>query len=418
MKKALMSQSEILQYKTYTFERDLKYIRYALLVSAFIYAVFGMIDYLFYPDYLETFLKIRFLLVVPAILLGYAYSYHKSYRYVCNYVLIAVALISALGIILMIYTINEANYYYAGLFLILLVSFFLLRLKPLYSSILATLIIITFVVMGLFQTVVDYDNIISNGLFYLFFSILGILGTKYFEEYRLNQFYHERIIVGEKVVLEKQVYKQYEDIKNYHSATIFALAKLAESRDKLTGDHINRVSELAYSLALKLPDRVYEENNIPRKVFENAIKLASSLHDIGKITILDSILNKPGKLTKEEFEIIKTHTTVGYNILREIEKDYEENTFISLGKQIAKSHHEKWDGHGYPEGLAGENIPLCARIVAIVDVYDALISVRPYKEAFTKEKSLEIIREGSGSHFDPIVSKVFIKMISESNKEK
>jgi putative two-component system response regulator len=189
------------------------------------------------------------------------------------------------------------------------------------------------------------------------------------------------------------------------------LAKLAESRDLLTGGHINRVSQLAYLLAKKLPTSIYNENHFVKKEFIESIKLSSSLHDLGKIAISDTILNKPGKLTKEEFEIIKTHTTKGYEMLKEIEKDYNDNMFISLGLQISKSHHEKWDGTGYPEGLKGKKIPLAARIVAVVDVYDALISERPYKPAFSKEKSLKIVEEGIGSHFDPIISKTFIKLM-------
>jgi putative two-component system response regulator len=230
----------------------------------------------------------------------------------------------------------------------------------------------------------------------------------------LNQYYQESIILGEKIVLEKQIYKQYEDTKNYHAATIITLAKLAESRDLLTGNHINRVSELSYLLAKELPDSMYKDNNLAKEEFLDTIILSSSLHDIGKIAISDTILNKPGKLTKEEFEVIKTHTTKGYDMLKEIEKDYDDNMFLSLGLQISKSHHERWDGGGYPEGLRGNEIPLAARIVAVVDVYDALISERPYKKAFSKEKSLKIIEEGVGSHFDPVISNIFIEFISQS----
>jgi putative two-component system response regulator len=141
-------------------------------------------------------------------------------------------------------------------------------------------------------------------------------------------------------------------------------------------------------------------------------------HDIGKIAISDAILNKPGKLNNEEFDIIKTHTTIGYETLQSIQHDYKENTFISLGLQISKSHHERWDGSGYPEGLSKEKIPLAARIVSIIDVYDALISERPYKLPFSKEKSLLLIEEGIGTQFDPVLAKLFIAIANESDDKR
>jgi response regulator RpfG family c-di-GMP phosphodiesterase len=319
--------------------------------------------------------------------------------------------VAGLGIILMIIKMDKSNYYYGGLFMVFALNFFLFRLKTIYSSITASFLIASFLVLSIFLSDIYTVVIVENTIFYASFCFIGVIGSRYFEQYRLNQFYQESIILGEKIVLEKQIYNQYENIKNYHTATIFTLAKLAESRDLLTGNHINRVSQLSYLLSKDLPESVYENNQLVKKDFLDSILLSSSLHDIGKIAISDIILNKPGKLTKEEFEIIKTHTTKGYDMLKEIEKDYNDNMFISLGLQISKSHHEKWDGTGYPEGLKGKKIPLAARIVAVVDVYDALVSERPYKPAFSKEKSLCIIKEGIGNHFDPAISKRFIKLM-------
>ncbi len=413
--KDLMTHSD--EYQDYLFDKDLIYIRPVLLISALLYALFGVIDYFFYPQYLTYFLKVRFLLVIPLILFGYVYSFHKSFRTMYQYVLTALLYVGGLGIILMIFIINGVNYYYSGLFLIFSIAFFLLRLKTFYSTFGSLLLVISFFGVGIFYSDSTIMDILGHGQFYIFSIIVGFIGSRYFESYRLNQYYQESIIAGEQVVLKKQIFKQYEDIKNYHSSTIFALAKLAESRDQMTGNHIHRVSKVSGFLSNELPDSLYESNSLNKEEFIDTITLASSLHDIGKIAISDIILNKPGKLTTEEFDIMKTHTTIGYEVLNEIEEEYGGNMFISLGKQISKSHHEHWNGKGYPEGLKGNEIPLAARIVAIVDVYDALISQRPYKPAFSKEKSIEIIKQGIGTHFDPIIAKAFIEMVSKSEDQ-
>ncbi len=133
------------------------------------------------------------------------------------------------------------------------------------------------------------------------------------------------------------------------------------------------------------------------------------MHDIGKVGIPDSILLKPGRLSAEEFEIMKTHTTIGAETLLEVKRKYPDNKFVEIGIKIAHYHHEKWDGTGYPEGLSGEDIPLSARIMAFADVYDALRSSRVYKEAYSHEESIEIIKQSGGTHFDPEILKVFLE---------
>lgn len=143
--------------------------------------------------------------------------------------------------------------------------------------------------------------------------------------------------------------------------------------------------------------------------FINTIVKASPLHDIGKVGIRDAILLKPGKLTPEEFEEMKQHTTIGANTLREVYQKYPNNYFIAIGIEVAQSHHEKWDGSGYPKGLKGDEIPLSARIMALADVYDALRSKRVYKDAFTHDKASGIIIEGRGKHFNPLIVDVFLE---------
>lgn len=197
--------------------------------------------------------------------------------------------------------------------------------------------------------------------------------------------------------------------------TIYALAELAESRDKYTGNHIYRVGKYSKLIAEELDEIVYQSNNLNKNDFVNCIELASVLHDIGKVSIPDSILLNPGPLTKEEFEKMKKHTVYGSETLKNVQKNYPKNTFINMGIKISRSHHERYDGNGYPDGLKGKDIPLSARILSVVDVYDALRSERPYKPSFSHEKSIAIIKAGYGSQFDPEIVDTFFKILSNKN---
>jgi len=154
----------------------------------------------------------------------------------------------------------------------------------------------------------------------------------------------------------------------------------------------------------------YFQSEADKREFCDTIHYASVLHDIGKVAIADAILNKPGPLSDEEFEIMRTHSQIGSGTLASLHTQYPNNFFVKLGIQITQSHHERWDGTGYPEGLKERAIPLSARIMAIADVYDALVSKRPYKPAFPHERAIEIIKEESGSHFDPEIVSVFLNI--------
>lgn len=206
--------------------------------------------------------------------------------------------------------------------------------------------------------------------------------------------------------LEERVREQVGKIMAGHLGMIFAIAKMAESRDPETGEHLERMREYCRLLAVRLKSHPKHKETIDDAFVEN-IYTASPLHDIGKVGVPDRILQKPGKLTAEEFDIMKTHTSIGEETLREVDRKYPGNDFVRLGAQIAGSHQEKWDGSGYPLGLSGEDIPLVGRILALGDVYDALTSKRCYKEAFSHEKAKEIILEGRGKHFDPDVVQAF-----------
>lgn len=185
-------------------------------------------------------------------------------------------------------------------------------------------------------------------------------------------------------------------------ASVKGFAGIVESKDHVTGNHIERMSRYARYIA----EILYEDKYFIQEINENFIEQIykfSPLHDIGKVGIEDSILNKPGKLEVAEFEIMKVHTNIGYNILKDMSasKFFNRAAFFKIAMDITRYHHEKFDGTGYPEGLIGKNIPLAARIVALADVFDALTSERPYKRAFSYEEALAIIEEGKGKHFDP-----------------
>ncbi|MCU0845968.1 MAG: response regulator [Spirochaetes bacterium] len=212
--------------------------------------------------------------------------------------------------------------------------------------------------------------------------------------------------------LEVQVAEQVQDICESQLSTIFALSKLAESRDNDTGRHIERVQTYCRMIAEKLRSAKSYVSIIDRVFIEN-VSSASPLHDIGKVAIPDNVLLKPGKLTPEEFDVMKTHALVGASTMEAVQQVYPKNEFINMGISIARSHHERWDGTGYPDGLKGDDIPLSARIMAIADVYDALRSVRCYKGAFTREQSRAAIEDAIGTQFDPEMVKVFISLEGE-----
>jgi len=196
------------------------------------------------------------------------------------------------------------------------------------------------------------------------------------------------------------------ELKLTRDATILSLASLAETRDNETGAHIIRTQHYVRVLAEQLADHDRFHELTPDAI-EMAYKCAP-LHDIGKVGIPDHILLKPGKLTAEEFEIMKTHATLGGDALRIAEQHLGESSFLSIAAQIATTHHERWDGSGYPIGLKGEDIPIAGRLMALADVYDALISKRVYKDAMSHAQAKSLILEGRNSHFDPAVVDAFI----------
>ncbi|OHU84999.1 MULTISPECIES: response regulator [Pseudoalteromonas] len=219
---------------------------------------------------------------------------------------------------------------------------------------------------------------------------------------------HRDLLKNQNAYLESEVQKRTKELSDAQDATITAMACLAETRDQETGNHIKRTQLYVKELATRLATLPKYEHVLTKEVIELFYKSAP-LHDIGKVGIPDAILLKQGRLTDVEFEVMKTHAQLGYEAIAKAEEELSgEIKFLEIAKEIARSHHEKWDGSGYPLGLSGEDIPLSARLMAIADVYDALISKRVYKDAMPHAQALSIISEGRGSHFDPEILDEFL----------
>jgi len=213
--------------------------------------------------------------------------------------------------------------------------------------------------------------------------------------------------------LEQEVQRRTRQINAIQDAMMVALGSLAETRDNETGNHIRRTQHYVRALARKMHEHpAFAEILTPDTI--GLLYKSAPLHDIGKVGIPDRILLKPGKLTEEEFEIMKTHTTLGRNAILAAERLLDSpTTFLHFAHEIAWTHHERWDGTGYPQGLAGNDIPLPGRLMAVVDVYDALLSKRIYKPAMPHEAARAIIKEGSGTHFDAFIVEGFLEIADQ-----
>ena len=204
----------------------------------------------------------------------------------------------------------------------------------------------------------------------------------------------------------------HEKVSRMQSGMITFMAEVVENRDDNTGGHIRRTAAYVECIAKELK-RQGRYSNILTDRYLSDMVVAAPLHDIGKIHIPDAVLNKPGKLTEEEFEIMKTHTTAGEELLTRAKEELGESGYLNTAVEMAAYHHEWWNGKGYPYGISGEEVPLCARIMAVADVFDALTSKRCYKSAMPLEKAYAIIREESGTHFDPAVVEAFFAVTAD-----
>lgn len=220
------------------------------------------------------------------------------------------------------------------------------------------------------------------------------------------------VVVNSRRILnheENEKKSHQQKIMNLQYMTIVSMANLIENRDGETGEHVKRTGNLVQMITDALGKDSKYSSTIDARFKENMWK-AAPLHDIGKIKIPDAILTKPGKLTDEEFDIMKKHAAEGGDIVEGTIGEIEEQDYLDMAHDVARYHHERWDGTGYPDGLKGEEIPLCARIMAVADVFDALVSERCYKKPMSVDRAYEIITEESGSHFDPEVVEAFVRI--------
>jgi len=208
---------------------------------------------------------------------------------------------------------------------------------------------------------------------------------------------------------DRLIKESQQALREIHNATISVIANMVENRDKVTGGHVERTQIYLGLIINELVSSGIYADEISTWDMDLLIPSAQ-LHDVGKISISDIILNKPGKLTDDEFNLMKTHCAVGEDIIDHIISKTSDDAFLLHAKRFAGCHHEKWDGLGYPRGLSGADIPLEGRIMAVVDVYDALVSERPYKKPFSHEQAVEIVKGGAGTHFDPRVADAFMKI--------
>ena len=259
-------------------------------------------------------------------------------------------------------------------------------------------------------------NTPSNAIFTSLFLLVFIIRVLYISDLNYMEDFMSMAMSGlavatmiiVKIWIAKLVNQKIQNLTDLNLTTTEILGKVVELRDGETSNHLVRVKKIVEEIISYLKEMPKYRDYLNNSYIED-LKLASTLHDIGKIGIPDKILLKPGKLDEEEFEFIKEHTIIGYNLLKKAKSKIENHNFYDLATEIARYHHERWDGTGYPENLKNEEIPLSARIMAVADVYDALITERPYKKAFSHEKAIKILRDGKGTQFDPEIIELFLK---------
>lgn len=243
-----------------------------------------------------------------------------------------------------------------------------------------------------------------NVMSFLFISLLILISQVIFPEILISSLVPAFSLIALYINIEDPVLRR---MKNYNSEIVTSFATLVESRDSSTGSHVKRTKSYVKILLDEIKtNSLY--SSIMTKDFEDKMMNAAPMHDIGKISIPDTILQKPGKLTDEEYSVMKKHSVLGGEIIQEIFKDMDDKEFLNIAYDVTRYHHEKWNGNGYPEGLVGKEIPFSARIMAIADVFDAISAKRCYRDAMPLDKCFAIIKEGKGVDFDPVLTDLFL----------
>ncbi len=407
-------------------------VNYIILMGVFLVPFFGIIDYYLYPTFFASFITYRLVAAAGCLVL---YVFNRTRDIGRNAFYLGAAAFYLVGLSLVVMVVDLGGYstpYYAGLNLVFIGFCAVLPVESgrllLHCAVLYFCYVCTVLLINWPENIMLF---LANNMFVV--STLVIVVTAAHVDYRLRwreyllrvdlerlqgelKHYSEHLedMVEEK---QKELVKKIEELDERkrilvetQRAAIHALAKLAESRDKDTGEHLERIRSLCRVIAEQL--RTYEEyRDIIDDEFVENLADSCALHDLGKVAIPDAVLLKPDRLTDGEYEVIKQHAVIGGEALRDIDRMLGDESFISMGCDIAYYHHEKYDGSGYPTGLKGEEIPLAARIVAVADVYDALTSRRCYRDPSDHEEAVQLIESGRNYHFDPTVVQAFLEAI-------
>lgn len=369
-----------------------------------LFPMFSLLDYLVAPEHFRLFLMYRGFFSLSCIALFFIYSKPLFKRHTLSAILLWGMLASFVISLMVIQLGGFSSFYYVGIILVMMICTTVLPLTTKQAVVSTLLIYLTYAVpVYLFSELPGnaVNMFINNSFFFAGFMAIAVIQCNHDTRARKKEF-------DLKMELDLHATDLEEDFKNARIATILGLAKLAEYRDKDTGNHLERIREFSKVIARELSKMPKYASYITEDYIED-LYLSAILHDIGKVGIPDAILLKTDKLTPNEFEKIKLHTTYGGDILKMVESQVKGQSFVTLGKEIAYCHHEKWNGTGYPKGLKGEQIPLSTRLVALADVYDALTSKRSYKKALSHRQAIDIILKGKGKHFDPDVVNAFMR---------
>lgn len=409
--KNLNNGFDLVKEKMYEQDRDnsgLYQIRKTLIVFSLLYAAFSISDYYLVNEYWNLLSFIRFCIVIPIFIITIGITYKKVFVRIAQKLLLANFIIAGIGISFMLILKPDNFIYYGGMFMIYFSGYLLIRLSYLYSLIGGWTTFLIYVCGFIIYNKGITDDLIYSSMFFIGANIIGMIGCYNTECINRKYFLNSLKISEYNNELEYKIENQNEEIAKVNIEIVFALANLVEARDKCTGIHLENVAKYCTIITEGLNEKLFNNESMTKGEFLNTIEVASVLHDIGKVGIADSILNKDAKLSIEEFEQMKKHSVIGSEILEKVKKGYANNKFINMGIKITRWHHERYDGTGYPDGLKGQAIPLCARIMVLCDVYDALTSKRAYKDAYSHEKAVEIITNEIKNYFDPEIVEVFL----------
>jgi response regulator RpfG family c-di-GMP phosphodiesterase len=399
---------------------------------------FGIIDYHLFPAHFNSFMVYR--LLASSCCFGILFinvRYNLGHQ---SYILgVATCYVSGAAIIMMVVKLGGfATPYYAGLNLVYIaLSVFLpVGMGPVLFN---SLVVYIAYLVSVFSFNPSSDLVLfaGNNMFMIATIAISAVGARINHRLRLKEYLArlelqdlqeqlKRYSHGLEIKVEEQgrdlvgkiaaLKDSKETLSNTQVASIFGLAKLAESRDEATGKHLARIQIYSNFIAQEIFSNNGSKTHLPPDEVADLVN-SSALHDVGKVAIPDEILLKPGKLTKEEYDLVKTHSVVGGDVLNAIDKQLGDVSFVRYGKEIAYYHHEHFDGSGYPEGLKGEQIPFSARVVAVADAYDAITSNRCYRNALSHQEAVSRIKAAKGTQFDPIVVDAFLKVESRIKTE-